>query len=217
MIRPTLLGLCSLLLLSYQGPIPRTRPSTGAGLLVHCVQDGKHWLLLGHDRRGFWEILGGHTETRKSLDKGTRKETPLETAAREGFEESRMLLSYDGILTKARRLGSSDGFTIFTLESAHIPRSGFRDAFIPADWKSYDEMDDYAWVEVSSFLAEIRRRTRASEVRLAALDGRHEIQGLRPALFAPLKKLTSLWGVLVGGPKDEVKTRPTTGKGARRK
>jgi 8-oxo-dGTP pyrophosphatase MutT (NUDIX family) len=213
MIRAPILGLCTLLLvLVSQSPTTQARQPEGAGLLVHCVKDGKRWILLGHDRRGFWEILGGHSELRKSLDKGQRRETPLETAAREGFEESRMLLPYHEILTKARRLGRSQGFTIFTLESAHIPRPRFRETFIPVGWKAYDEMDDYAWVEVTKLLAEVRSRSQASEVRLSVLGGKREIRGLRPALFIPLKKLTNLWGLLLGEPKKPATSRPATKK-----
>ncbi len=169
-----------------------------AGLLVYSKHEGKRWILLGHDRRGFWEILGGHTELRQSLAKGIRKETPLETAAREGFEESRMLLPYQETLRKARLLGAHKGLTIYTLEVDYIPRERFREAPIPVDWKSYDEMDDYAWVELSAMMAEIQRQERASQVSLLDIDGKRKIQGLRPALFRPLKKLTKLWGLLLG-------------------
>ena len=174
----------------------RPAPKGGAGLLVTCKRDGKAWLLLGHDRRGFWDILGGHTEWRQSLTKGRRLETPLETAARESFEESRMLLPYGQTIRKAKRLGTHGGYTIFTLQADYIPRASFREAFIPTAWKSYDEMDDYAWVELSSLIAEINLRDKAQKVRFAAMDPKRELHGLRPALFGPLKKLTKLWGIL---------------------
>ena len=170
----------------------------GAGLLIHCKRGGKHLMLLGHDRRGWWEILGGHTESRQSLRLGKRWETPIETASRESFEESRMVLPYHETLRKAHKLGASGGFTIFTLEVSYIPRKRFLEAFVPTHWKAYDEMDDYAWVEVRSLIAEIGRCDKGQDFRLRSLDGKRELRGLRPALFAPLKKLTALWKLLLG-------------------
>lgn len=94
----------------FQKEAPETSTHKGAGVLPYCIINNETYFLLSKEGYGraknTWCDFGG------SKDKG---ETPLQTAAREGWEESRDLLGNRKKLEKRLATASSIHFQSYQL------------------------------------------------------------------------------------------------------
>lgn len=153
--------LCLLLTLLVAGPPAQVvakgchpRPFTGAGVLPYAKLDGRTLLLLGYESGRGWLGFGGKPKMVNTLDEATpRCETPMETAAREGFEEMRRVVGYREIMAAidVRRYfppsaGPGD-FRAYPIKIDYTPTTAFRQIPTPSG-SDYDEIQDYYWIDL---------------------------------------------------------------------
>lgn len=131
----------------------------GAGILPYSVgDDGKIRLLLAYDKRGFWSNLGGKRSYVSSINEPKpRCETAQETAVREGWEESRYLLS-KSFLTQAVSSAQTipvaptdNDFVTFVFKVNEISLERYYDYFV-IDGSASDETVELAWLDLDSFI-----------------------------------------------------------------
>ena len=153
--------LCLVLALLVTGPPAQVlakgchpRPFTGAGVLPYAQLDGRTLLLLGYESGRGWLGFGGKPKMVNTLDEATlRCETPVETAAREGFEEMRRVVAYREIMAAidvGRYLPPSAGpgdFRAYTIKIDYTPTTAFRQIPTPSG-SDYDKIQDYYWIDL---------------------------------------------------------------------
>lgn len=132
LIRPALLTLALCLPAVAEAP---------AGMVMYTIQGGEVYLLLAEhagSKRG-WAGFGGGDED---------GETPAQTAARKGHEESRGYFTQAEILAKTRALQPvMDGhFANYFVEIDFVPAQRLTNQAVPDSNDAYLERGTFAWI-----------------------------------------------------------------------
>ncbi len=159
----------------------------GAAVLPFTVTGkGEVKILLAYDTRGFWSSLGGGRKYIISANNPTpRCETSQETAVREGWEESRYLLSQQLLAAKIASAATlplqakETDFVTYVFKVKELSLAPFYESYV-IEGSSSAETASLFWADLSE-LVEFAKNERS---KLATPNNKP----LRPLFWQSLKK-----------------------------